>query len=98
MFWERATGQGGQPLDLDFFELALSLYAGDVTPATIFERGELALDAGELVELSELLALMPAGDTARAPWVRRVHAVLLGARLGFSELDDITKAKAALGL
>jgi hypothetical protein len=100
-FWERATTHDGgslEPLELGFFELCLQLYAADVVPSSIFERGELALTLPQQQELTDLLATMPATPESRMAWRARVVSVLYGARLYLEPLDTIAKVKTALGV
>jgi hypothetical protein len=100
-FWERATTHdagGNEPLELGFFELALQLYAADVVPSSIFERGELALTLPQQQELTDLLATMPATPESRVAWRARIISVFYGARLYLEQLDTIDKAKTALGV
>jgi hypothetical protein len=100
-FWERATQQDSgatDPLPLDFFSVCLQLYARDLVPASIFERGELALTIPQLQELTDLLATMPQDPADRAQWPNGVLAVLAGARVYLEQLDSVAKVKAALGV
>lgn len=94
-FWERATGLGGEPLDLGFFHMVLVLHAGDVVDESVFGAPQLNLDAGELVELGQLLAEMP--EEQRGAWLLRVQAVFQGARF-LEQLDTVAKVKTALGV
>jgi len=93
-FWERATT--GQ-LDLELFETVLTVHASDIGDTSIFGLPQLGLDAGELVELGELLAVMPQTVTDRPGWVHTVRHVLRGATF-FEPLDSVAKVKAALGV
>lgn len=100
-FWERAAGIDGgssELLDLPFFELCLQLYAADVVPASIFERSELSLTLAQQQELTDLLALMPAGQNDRTTWRARVVACFQGARIQLEQLDTVAKVQAALGV
>lgn len=100
-FWERATGLdsgSSEMIDLPFFELCLQLYAADIVPASIFERGELALTLPQQQELTDLLALMPVATGDRLAWRALVVSCFQGARLYLEPLDTIDKVKAALGV
>lgn len=101
-FWERATtyDAGEDPyLNTVFFGLAIVLYAHDLVDFTVFERSELALSPAELVEVAELLATRPNGQShLRMAWAQRVTTAIEGSRLGVAGLDAVALVKSALGV
>lgn len=101
-FWERATTYDAADdpfLDLRFFQLSITLYAHDLIDSSVFARPELALSAGELVEVDALLLTRPAGQAhLRLAWADRVTTAIEASRLGFPGLDSVALVKAALGV